>query len=109
MLCRSNCKIKEPERVERVLNEFLFGGAQKLQIVTDFDYTITKQRTENGKKVESSFNMFYQCKSLPETCRLKSAELTLKYRPIEIDPSISYADKLRAMVEWWTLSSNLLK
>lgn len=109
VLCRSNCRIKEPERVERILNEFVIGGSEKLQVVTDFDFTITKQRTDNGKIVQSSFNMFYQCKSLPDSCRIQSAKLLSKYRPIEIDPSISYADKLNAMVEWWTMSSDLLK
>lgn len=108
VLCRSNCKIKDPARVERILTELVIGGPPRLQIVSDFDFTITKQRTDTGEPVESSFNMFYQCRSLPASCRVDSAALMDKYRPIEIDPSVPTTVKLLAMIEWWKASSALL-
>lgn len=46
--------MKDRENVNRIINELVRGGAAKLQIVSDFDRTITKQH-ENGKMHISSF------------------------------------------------------
>lgn len=107
-LCLDNCKIKNPERVEQLLNELVAGGHSKLQIVSDFDYTITKQHL-NYQKMASSFCILDKCKSLPKYCHDESQKLVAKFRPIEIDPHISIPEKIKAMEEWWELSSALHK
>lgn len=109
VLSRPNCKIKEPERVERLVNEIINGGPSQLQIVTDFDYTLTKQKTEDGKPMLSSFGLFDKCKSLPPSFLAESKKLYDKYRPIEICPRISQEEKKEHMIEWWRLSAALLK
>uniref|UniRef100_A0A1L8DXY4 5'-nucleotidase n=1 Tax=Nyssomyia neivai TaxID=330878 RepID=A0A1L8DXY4_9DIPT len=109
VLCSASCKIKDPARVERILRELVAGGTGRLQIVTDFDYTITKQRMDNGQKVLSSFGIFDQCKSLPQHFRKESQLLYEKYRPIEVDPTVPMPEKVEAMIEWWRLSNELLK
>lgn len=109
VLSRPNCKIKNPQRVEEILNHIIHGGANQLQVISDFDHTITKQTTENGKPTLSSFGMFNKCKSLPEEYVHKAKAMFQKYRPIEINPNISHDDKVRSMIEWWTLSSEALK
>lgn len=109
VLCRPNCKIKDPQRVEKLINSIINGGCEQLQVVTDFDYTITKQKIENGKPILSSFGMFNKCKQLPEEYLRESDKLFHKYRPIEINPNISHEEKLEKMIEWWTLSAELLK
>lgn len=101
VLTRSNCKIREPERVERIINAMINGGHEQLQIVTDFDYTLTKQKTDDGKPILSSFGMFNKCKSLPKSFIVESNKLYKKYRPIEICPKISEEEKKKLMVEWW--------
>lgn len=53
---RTNVHMKNPLEVERKINVILDGGFQQLQIVSDFDQTITKQRNENGKNPLSSFS-----------------------------------------------------
>lgn len=108
-LCRPNCKIKDYERVEKILNNILVGGASQLQVLSDFDYTITKQRTDKGKPSVSSFGMFNKCKSLPESYLCESNKLFEKYRPLEICPNISHDEKVAHMIEWWRKSSDLLK
>lgn len=108
-LNRSNVKMKDPTRVQYMLNDLVNGGVQKLQIVTDFDYTITKQRMENGELVLTSFGMFNKCKSLPQSYKDESKRLYDKYRPIEIDPSVAMSDKVPAMIEWWAQSGEILK
>lgn len=108
ILNNDNCKIKDRQRVERILNEFIDGGHERLQIVSDFDFTITKQRTSNGAPIPSSFGIFEECKSLPPNFVKAARELHDIYRPIEVNPHISREEKVKAMIEWWTKSGENL-
>lgn len=108
LLSDDHCKIKDPTHVERIINELVKGGTDRLQMVSDFDYTITKQRTPDGKQVLSSFGIFNACKSLPPRFIEESNKLYHKYRPIEIDPHIPTKDKIRHMIDWWTKTGELL-
>lgn len=45
---------KDKDHLNKILNILVEGGAGKLQIVSDFDRTITKHH-ENGKQHLSSF------------------------------------------------------
>ncbi|XP_068148158.1 7-methylguanosine phosphate-specific 5'-nucleotidase [Drosophila tropicalis] len=100
-------RILHPTRVERIINEFIQGGPERMQMVSDFDYTITKQRTDDGGKVLSSFGIFNACKSLPDTFKAETDKLYHIYRPIEIDPHMAKDDKVKYMIEWWTKSSEV--
>ncbi|KAH8401919.1 hypothetical protein KR009_008694 [Drosophila setifemur] len=106
-LMQDHCHMRDPAKVERIINQFIQGGAERLQIVSDFDFTITKQRTEEGDPVPTTFAMFYACKSLPENLKEKADELQKKYRPIEIDPHMPAEEKINYMIEWWTKSGEL--
>ncbi|XP_030375374.1 7-methylguanosine phosphate-specific 5'-nucleotidase [Scaptodrosophila lebanonensis] len=106
-LTQSHCKMRDPSRVERIINEFVQGGPERMQLVSDFDYTITKQRTEDGGPVPSSFGIFNACKSLPVSFKEESNKLYHKYRPIEIDPHMPPEEKVQYMIEWWTKSGKL--
>uniref|UniRef100_A0A336LZD2 5'-nucleotidase n=2 Tax=Culicoides sonorensis TaxID=179676 RepID=A0A336LZD2_CULSO len=108
-LNKSNVKMKDPVKVQYMLNDLINGGIDKLQVVTDFDYTLTKQRMDNGELVLTSFGMFEKCKSLPKNYIVESRKLYEKYRPIEIDPNMSQEEKLPAMIEWWSRSGEMLK
>ena len=107
-LCDGHCRMKDPARVERILNEFIRGGAERMQLVSDFDFTITKQRTADGKPVLSSFGILNACKSLPPKFIEESNKLYHKYRPIEIDPHIPTPEKIKHMIDWWTKTGELL-
>lgn len=107
-LNQPHCKIKDPVKVENILNSFIVGGHKRIQVVSDFDYTITKQRMHNGKAVLTSFGIFNSCKSLPKEYIQQNNELCKKYRPLEIDPKIPLEEKINYMIEWWTKSGNLL-
>lgn len=109
VLNQSHCKIRDRQRVERIINEIVAAGPNELQVVTDFDFTLTKQIKTDGKPMLSSFGMFNRCKSVPATFRDDSKRLYEKYRPIEIDPNLSQSEKKAKMIDWWTESCELIK
>ncbi|XP_061931671.1 7-methylguanosine phosphate-specific 5'-nucleotidase isoform X1 [Apis cerana] len=100
--------IKDKKNLLRTINTMLTGGCNSLQIVTDFDLTLTKQHV-NGKKVLSSFGIFSKCKQLPEIYTKESNRLYKKYRPIEIDPDLSIQIKTEAMTDWMIAAEEILK
>ncbi|XP_052838361.1 7-methylguanosine phosphate-specific 5'-nucleotidase [Drosophila gunungcola] len=106
-LKQDHCRMRDPAKVERIINEFIMGGPERMQVVSDFDYTITKQRTEDGGAVPSSFGIFNACQSLPKNFKEETDKLYHKYRPIEIDPHMPIAEKVQYMIEWWTKSGEL--
>ncbi|XP_017094245.2 7-methylguanosine phosphate-specific 5'-nucleotidase-like [Drosophila bipectinata] len=106
-LMQSHCRIRDPTKVKHLLKEFVKAGPERLQVVSDFDFTITKQRTEDGSRVPSTFAMFYACKSLPPGLKEEAHKLQMKYHPIEIDPHMPAEEKLKYIVEWWTKSGEL--
>ncbi|EDW00620.1 7-methylguanosine phosphate-specific 5'-nucleotidase [Drosophila grimshawi] len=106
-LNQEHCKVRDRQAVERIINEFIWGGPERMQMVSDFDFTITKQRTDDGIAVLSSFGIFNNCKSLPPHYKEESDKLFNKYRPIEIDPHMPIPEKVQYMIEWWTKSGQL--
>lgn len=97
-LCRANCRIKHPERVETLINDMAVAGTDKLQLISDFDFTISKQRLADGTAMHSSFFIFERCQSIPQAVRDRNQALCRKYRPIEVDGRITIADKLKVCV-----------
>ncbi|CAH1159801.1 unnamed protein product [Phaedon cochleariae] len=100
--------MKSTEQVNKIIHNLIDGGCGKLQVVSDFDKTITKQH-ENGKLHISSFGMFSRCPSVSEDHIKMNTELTKKYAPVEVDPNISMLEKKILMEEWWSLSEDSLK
>uniref|UniRef100_A0A6M2DDT7 5'-nucleotidase n=1 Tax=Xenopsylla cheopis TaxID=163159 RepID=A0A6M2DDT7_XENCH len=104
-----NVYIQDKEYVEKTLNDIIADGANNLQVVTDFDFTITKHTLPNGQPTLSSFGLFEHCPSVPESYKQKSLDMLHYYKPIEIDPAVPLETKHKYMVEWWTKTSELLK
>lgn len=99
--------MKNRDRVNCILNKLVQGGANKLQVLYDFDRTITKQHM-NGNQQMSSFGIFTKCRSLPSDYKTQEKALMDKYHPIEIDPTIPVPEKKTLMEEWWKKSHDLL-
>lgn len=100
--------IKDEVALLKTINTILQGGTNNLQVVTDFDLTLTKQHI-NGTRILSSFGMFRKCKQLPQYYLDEAKCLYNKYRPIEIDPHLSLDEKAVAMHDWMTAAHNILK
>ncbi|TSN21179.1 Cytosolic 5'-nucleotidase 3A [Bagarius yarrelli] len=104
---KSTVHIKDPERVEQIICGLIQGGASKLQIITDFDMTLSKFAI-NGKRCPTCHNIIDNCKFVTEECRQKLFNLKETYYPIEIDPHLTTEEKYPFMVEWYFKSHTLL-
>lgn len=100
--------IKDENALLKTINTILQGGTDNLQVVTDFDLTLTKQHI-NGSHTLSSFGMFRKCKQLPQYYSDEAKCLYEKYRPMEIDPNLSLSEKANAMHDWMIAAHNILK
>lgn len=100
--------IKDENATMNTINIMLRDGPDHLQVVTDFDLTLTKQHVD-GKLVLSSFGLFGKCNQLPSSYTNESKRLYQKYRPIEIDPNLALEEKIEAMSDWMASAEKLLK
>ncbi|KAK3924995.1 7-methylguanosine phosphate-specific 5'-nucleotidase [Frankliniella fusca] len=107
-LGRSSVHIKDPKRVSFLLNKLVSGGVNTLQIIADFDHTVTKQHV-NGVRHTSSFCVINQCNGLPPHFSGRDSELLKKYLPIERDPHLTKEEKTPYMIEWYSMTSELLQ
>ncbi|XP_044540609.1 cytosolic 5'-nucleotidase 3A-like [Gracilinanus agilis] len=104
---KSNVHIKNPAKVEEILCGLIKGGAAKLQIITDFDMTLSRF-SYNGKRCPTCHNVIDNCKLVTDECRKKLSQLKERYYAIEIDPHLTMEEKYPYMVEWYTKSHSLL-
>ncbi|XP_034206167.1 cytosolic 5'-nucleotidase 3-like isoform X1 [Prunus dulcis] len=80
------------------------AGPAKLQVIADFDGTLTKYRV-NGCRGQSSHGLLQQ--ENPEYDK-KRQELYEHYHPLEFSPTIPIEEKTKLMEEWWTKTHGLL-
>ncbi|KAI9080520.1 hypothetical protein K1719_037486 [Acacia pycnantha] len=73
------------------------AGPQKLQVIADFDATLTKFWV-NGTRGQSSHGLVQQ--GNPEYDS-KREELYDYYHPLEFSPDIGLEEKTKLMEEWW--------
>uniref|UniRef100_A0A803TEY4 5'-nucleotidase n=1 Tax=Anolis carolinensis TaxID=28377 RepID=A0A803TEY4_ANOCA len=100
-------RMKNPEQVKNIISLLRKGGAERLQVISDFDMTLTRFGF-NGKRCPTSHNIIDNSRVINEEGRRKLKDLLHYYYPIEIDPYRTVEDKLPLMVEWWTKAHNLL-
>ncbi|KAM4531195.1 cytosolic 5'-nucleotidase 3-like [Odontesthes bonariensis] len=99
--------MKDPQRVQEILEAMVEADSKTLQVISDFDMTLTRF-SYNGKRCPTCHNILDNSKVISEDCRKQLDELLKKYYPIEIDSSLSVEEKLPMMVEWWTKAHELL-
>ncbi|KAM3863935.1 cytosolic 5'-nucleotidase 3-like [Diretmus argenteus] len=99
--------MRDPHRVEDLLQAMQKAGSNTIQVISDFDMTLTRF-AYNGKRCPTCHNILDNSKLITNECKEKLKELLNKYYPIEIDSSRSIEEKLPLMVEWWTKAHELL-
>lgn len=100
-------RMKDPERVEELVCKLIKGGPKKLQVVTDFDHTISRSHL-NGKACPSTYGVVETSPLLTKQYQDQAKQIRDKYYPIEIDPYLSSEEKIPYMVEWYSRSHAIL-
>ncbi|GAB1602733.1 cytosolic 5'-nucleotidase 3-like isoform X4 [Argonauta hians] len=103
----NNAHFSDATKVNEILKKFIADGPDKLQIVTDFDQTLT-MHTYQGKRCDSCHGVLDNSSFLPDDFRKKAAKLRETYAPIEFDPKIETELKIPKMEEWWGQVHSLL-
>ncbi|XP_075941745.1 cytosolic 5'-nucleotidase 3-like isoform X1 [Anarhichas minor] len=106
-LTNSSVCMRDPQRVQEILEAMVKAGSNTVQVISDFDMTLTRF-AYNGKRCPTCHNILDNSKLISNDCKEELKELLNTYYPIEIDSSQSIADKLPLMVEWWTKAHELL-
>ncbi|KAI9207177.1 pyrimidine 5'-nucleotidase [Polychytrium aggregatum] len=83
------------------LSKVVRDGSTKLHVISDFDMTLTCYWV-NGQRNKSSHSIISRSPLIPESFRKRSEMLYNKYYPIEMSPTVPMAEKVPAMIEWWT-------
>lgn len=106
-LTKGSVIMRERSRVEDTIYAMQKAGAGSLQVISDFDMTLTRF-AHKGKRVPTTHNILNNRLLINEDSTKKMKELLNKYYPIEIDATLSPDEKLPYMVEWWTKVHDLL-
>ncbi|XP_024140183.1 7-methylguanosine phosphate-specific 5'-nucleotidase [Oryzias melastigma] len=106
-LSKGSVMMRDRRRVEETIRAMRRAGAGRLQVISDFDMTLSRF-AHNGRRVPTTHNILDNRLLIDEECTIKMKELLNTYYPIEIDASRSAKEKLPHMVEWWTKVHELL-
>ncbi len=99
--------ILDKKRLEELKNNMRKGGYKNLHILSDFDRTLTYGSVD-GKKTPSIISILRDGNHLVKGYAEKAHELFNKYHAIEVDESIPFEERKKAMLEWWSLHHKLL-
>ncbi|KAF5403347.1 Cytosolic 5' nucleotidase III [Paragonimus heterotremus] len=99
--------IKDVENTRRKLETLVASGSDSLQVVSDFDRTMSKYR-HNDHLTPTCHGIFEMDPELTEGAKTTLTNLRNKYYPVEVDPYLSDAAKIPQMLEWWRLSHDTI-
>ncbi|XP_059174721.1 7-methylguanosine phosphate-specific 5'-nucleotidase A-like isoform X1 [Physella acuta] len=106
-LGRSNVKIKDHEFVEKAIRTMMRDAHHKLQVVADFDRTLSKY-SENGKICNTTHSVLEESTLMPDSFKIAARKLKDTYLPIEFDHNLSIEEKIPKMIEWWSKGHELI-
>jgi len=104
---RTSTKVQDVSKVEKLLSTIISGGNKNLQVVLDFDYTLSRVH-KNGERLDCSWGVMENSKILPASYTKQTNDLRSKYLPIEQDASMTAEEKTPYMIEWYTKANQLL-
>jgi cytosolic 5'-nucleotidase 3 len=109
-----NIYIKNKKELEDKILILKQDGIKNIHIISDFDRTMTKaffnsnKNQSTNKKVNTSFSKIRDGGYLSPEYKKRAYELFDIYYPIEQDPKISLAVKMKKMDEWWNKHLQLM-
>lgn len=107
---RNNQRVlsKDFNVADKILHNIANDGRNRLQVIVDFDRTLSKAYLEDGTMCSGSHDVLAKCSDLPDYVGNSFTVLFNRYYPVEIDPHKTLEEKLPAMVEWWTEAHDIL-
>jgi HAD superfamily hydrolase (TIGR01544 family) len=100
-------RIKDRERVNLILGNLRQSGKRSLQVVSDFDRTISLV-SFNGEPCPTSFGILEVSDHIDPEHRQALNDLFHHYFPIEHDHSMTKEEKLPFMIEWWEKAQQVI-
>ncbi|XP_078178366.1 5'-nucleotidase / magnesium ion binding protein isoform X1 [Carex rostrata] len=100
----SQVVVREADLLDRKKASIRNAGTSKLQVIADFDGTLTKYWC-NGARGQTSHGLLQQGNAEYDA---KRQMLYDYYHPLEISPSIPIEEKTKLMEEWWEKTHGLL-
>ncbi|XP_011024137.1 PREDICTED: 7-methylguanosine phosphate-specific 5'-nucleotidase A [Populus euphratica] len=94
----------DPQLLQRKIDAVRLAGPAKLQVIADFDGTLTNYFV-NGRRGQSSHGILKQGNAEYDDKRQALYEY---YHPLEFSPTIPIEEKTKLMEEWWGKTHNLL-
>ncbi len=91
-----------PSAVRAKIERLIARGPSDLACVSDFDATLTHPKSF------TSWCVLERSSLTSAAYRSRTLELLQKYYPVEIDPTLSTAERSTKMVEWWRYASEAL-
>ncbi|XP_058301014.1 7-methylguanosine phosphate-specific 5'-nucleotidase [Hylobates moloch] len=67
-LMKATVLMRQPGRVQEIVGALRKGGGDRLQVISDFDMTLSRF-AYNGKRCPSSYNILDNSKIISEECR----------------------------------------
>ncbi|CAH1788977.1 unnamed protein product [Owenia fusiformis] len=107
LLTKQGVYMRDPAYVEQLVKEIVSAGKDKLQVIADFDMTLSRFSI-NGKRCPTCHSVLDDSSELPESYKTTAHGLRAKYYPIEISTEKTTEEKIPYMVDWWTQAHDLL-
>lgn len=84
------------------------SGSSELQVVSDFDYTMTRFFVSPGRRGASCHCLIEDCGFLPSTYQTQAKALFHYYYPLEVCATLTVQEKIPHMQEWVEKAHDLL-
>jgi HAD superfamily hydrolase (TIGR01544 family) len=99
--------ISNAEIYARKFAEIKIAGLSQLQVVADFDRTLTAHFNTDGV-VQSSYQMLHGSKIYAPAFTEACNRLYQKYYPIEVDNTLPVNEKQAQMLDWWNAFHDMM-
>lgn len=93
--------IHNPQKTQDIIEQIQSQWRDKVHVLSDFDRTLTKCYVD-GVKVSSIISLLRSENILWESYSKAAHQLYEHYYPIEIDQSMSMAERSEQMKHWWS-------
>lgn len=96
-----NVHIRDKDEVGKKIAALINGGKDSLQIISDFDMTLSRY-SYNNKRCPSCHGVLETSSDLfPREIMDKLKALKDRFYPLETDPTLTIKEKIPLMIQWW--------